>query len=1073
MSDLSARSLLNPSALRVEAESYYLLRRPLLPVQTVWWLHETTRQMPQALLPALLTLFSDPLLQEAIYTASPALHAELLKALATGGGDSPKSTEKLVLTLYKYTLRMSTRCTPYGLFAGCARGEVGGHTEITFADQPLRKQSRLDMNYVSELVQSLMAAPALKEQLLYYPNNSLYRTGDTYRYVEFQVQNKRRTYTLTSVAYATYLEVLLTAAEPGCSFAHLLALVAQAEPTASAEEARAYVHQLIDSQLLVSELEPTITGNIYLEGLPERLKNKISAEELAPLHQLVQLLKAGGVANFQETHQLLSETYGQSASKDLIQTDLFYNTERNQLSAAVVATITEQVSELCRLGARVLLPDLVRFAKDFSERFEDQEIPLLLALDNESGVGYGSAGPGSGDYLPVLEGISPRGEAISANATWKKIVQLAHEVYHRALRDETTTVELTAADLAGLDEQPDLAAATPASLFAFGALLAESTQQLDAGKFQFSLGTFSGPSAANLLGRFCYGDEQLLEDVRESLRRTEPDTEDAVYAEVVHLPEARVGNILMRPTLRAYEIPFLSPATVPAENQLPVQDLLVSVRQGRVVLRSRRLNKQVIPRLSTAHNYMAGLPIYRFLCDLQKDNSYSGVNWSWGNLAEQAFLPRVQYKNIIVAKARWLIRRERLTGALGQPKVSLENLLRGYLASHQLPRWFCLAEHDNELLIDSEHPAALQLLLHQLEKTGQLKLTEFLATPDQCFVGGPNQRYANEVLLPLRNPGARPPKALALPVAQPLTRQFAPGSEWVYFKLYGGTKSMDQLLTEAILPLAEQWQARGIIRQWFFIRYTDPNFHLRIRFQLADNRPELLATVMQELPAALAAALAHGRLHKIQLDTYVRELERYGAANIEYAEALFSHDSLATARVLNLLGGDEGETFRWMLALRGLNEMLNDFGFELPQKQQLLDQMSRSFFQEFKGDKPLQVQLNEKYRKESRRLQSFLNPAEDVANGIEEATQEFADRRQNWSSVIVAIRAQYPEGLLATEAGYSLLFSYVHMYLNRFVLSRPRLHELTMYTLLCKCYTAQLAMRKSSSSPVKIPSYAS
>ncbi len=1058
--------------LQLEPESFYVLRRPLLPVQTVWQLHADTQEAPQGLLPRLLTFFADPLLQEAIYTASPALHAELLKALASGGTDSAKQADKLALTLYKYVLRMSTRSTPYGLFAGCARGQVGAQTDIRFADQALRKHSRLDMNYVSELVQELLTSPALRENLRYFPNNSLYQTGDTFRYVEFTVKNKRRSYTLTSVPATSYLTGLLAAAAAGSTFTDLLALVCQAEPTASGEEARAYLHQLIDSQLLMSELEPTITGELYLDGLPARLAGKVPAADLVPLHRLLALLATGGVASFQETHQLLSDTYSPSGSKDLIQTDLFYNTERNELAASVVGTIAGQVGELCRLGTLQLPPDLGRFAKDFSARFEEQEVPLLLALDNESGVGYGHASPGHGDYLPVLEGISPRPEPTTPTASWKKSVQLAHDLYHRALRDETRVVALTTADLAGLDEQPDAGTATPASLYAFGSLLAESARELDAGQFQFALGVCSGPSAANLLGRFCYGDEALLADVRATLRRAEPDTDGVVYAEVVHLPEARVGNILMRPNLRAYEIPFLSPATVPADQQLPAHDLLVSVRQGRVVLRSRRLGKQVIPRLSTAHNYTTGLPMYRFLCDLQKDRLYSGTGWSWGNLNEQAFLPRVEYKNIIVAKARWCIRRELLVGAKATGPVTDEQL-RAYLATHGLPRYFCLTEHDNELLIDSDFPTARQLLLQQLEKTGVLRLTEYLATPERCFVGPEGQRFGNEVLLPLFNAAGRPQAGgsartnAALPA-----REFLPGSEWAYLKLYGGTKSLDQLLCAVVLPLAEQWRARGIIRQWFFIRYNDPQFHLRLRFQLAETPAVHLGTLLHELNEALAPALAQGRLHKVQLDTYVRELERYGADNIETSEELFGHDSLATARVLNLLGGDEGETYRWLLALRGLDEMLTDFGLALPDKHQLLERLSRGFFQEFRGDKGLQLQLNDKYRKESRQLLRFLNPIEDAATETEEAVQEFADRRQRWAGAVATILARHPAGILATDQGFDLLASYVHMYLNRFVLSQPRQHELTLYTLLHKHYTAQLAMRKGVSSPPTTVRYA-
>lgn len=1057
MSNSFVSSISSPATLEIEPETYFLLRRPLLPIQVVWQLHADNSQTHQQLLQILLSIYSNPLLQDAIYTASPALHTELIKALAAGGANSPKEAEKLALTLYKYTLRMSTRCTPFGLFAGCARGQLGEQTVITFAEQPLRQQSRLDMNYVGELAQHLMAIPALREQLYYYPNNSLYQIGNKYRYIEVQVRDKQRSHTLTALAHTAYLSTLLAAAENGCCFAELLALVCQAEPSASMVEARAYVHQLIDSQVLISELEPTITGNIYFDELPARLQGKLPDEQLIHLRHLLQLLQKGGVINFQKIHQLLEQTYGQSNSKNLIQTDLFLNTDNNQLSDKVASAIAEQVSALLRLTTRQSPVDLASFIKDFSERFEDQEIPLLIALDSESGVGYGSVKPGGGDHLPALEGIKPKGEKVGGSINWGKTVQLAHKIYHRALRDDAHTVELTDSDLSEFDAYCDMVAAIPTSLYAFGTLLAESSQHLDAGHFQFILNACSGPSAANLLGRFCYGDEKLLEDVRATLRRAEPDNEKVIYAEIVHLPEARIGNILMRPHLRAYEIPLLSPATVPAENQIHIQDLLVSVRQGRVILRSKRLNKQIIPRLSTAHNYSNGLPIYRFLCELQHDDSYSGVNWNWADLSEQFFLPRVEYKDIIIAKAQWLIKRERFTQSTA---VSLESQLAEYLTNYRLPRYFCLVEGDNELLIDSQYPAAHQLLLQKLEKTGVLQLTEFLATPDRCFVGADMHKYTNELILPLYNPGGQLPAMVAPElIAKQPTRQFIPGSEWVYFKLYGGTKSLDQLLPEVILPLVEHWKKRGLIRQWFFIRYSDPHYHLRIRFQLVNNQTDELATIMHEMSASLKPALAHGRVHKIQLDTYIRELERYGANSIALSEELFCHDSLTTIRVLDLLDGDDDESYRWLLALRGLDEMLTDFDFSLMQKQVLLDRLSRSFFQEFNGDKVLQVQLNEKYRQESRRIQQFLNPAEDPTTGIEEAAQEFAGRRHRWRPVILAIQAKHPVGWFKTDRCYEEMYNYIHMYINRFMLSQPRLHELTLYTLLAKYYMTQLYRR--------------
>src|SRR5204862_3362406 len=128
----------------------------------------------------------------------------------------------------------------------------------------------------------------------------------------------------------------------------------------------------------------------------------------------------------------------------------------------------------------------------------------------------------------------------------------------------------------------------------------------------------SGPSGARLLGRFCHADDELRRLVRAHLAAEEAVRPDRVFAEVVHLPEGRGGNILSRPVLRGYEIPYLGRSGTPPSRQLPLSDLLVSVKDERIVLSSRRLGREVIPRLTTAHNHAGhGLGVIRFLCALQ------------------------------------------------------------------------------------------------------------------------------------------------------------------------------------------------------------------------------------------------------------------------------------------------------------------------------------------------------------------------------------------------------------------------------------------------------------------------
>ncbi|WP_316931256.1 lantibiotic dehydratase [Chryseobacterium sp. P1-3] len=108
---------------------------------------------------------------------------------------------------------------------------------------------------------------------------------------------------------------------------------------------------------------------------------------------------------------------------------------------------------------------------------------------------------------------------------------------------------------------------------------------------------------------------------------------DYILAEVIHLPEARIGNVIRRPTLRRYEIPFLAQSVLPEENQIPLEDLYISLLNDKIILRSKKLNKEVKPYLTNSHNYSSNpLPAYHFLCDLHSQNIRSNLYFDWGDL---------------------------------------------------------------------------------------------------------------------------------------------------------------------------------------------------------------------------------------------------------------------------------------------------------------------------------------------------------------------------------------------------------------------------------------------------------
>lgn len=203
-------------------------------------------------------LVSDASLMEAIFLASPSLHAQLTK-YAEGLIGSEKEARKLFQSVTKYLIRMSSRCTPFGLFSGCSVVSWNeGATNVVRDDRSQDRHTRFDMHYLCALSQELAKWPGISEQLVYYPNSSIYEYGNEIRYVEYKYSNGRRRHTISAVPRTEYLQYILQESARGLVRSEIIAHLVNDE--IGEEEAAAFVDELLEAQLLVSELEPAITG---------------------------------------------------------------------------------------------------------------------------------------------------------------------------------------------------------------------------------------------------------------------------------------------------------------------------------------------------------------------------------------------------------------------------------------------------------------------------------------------------------------------------------------------------------------------------------------------------------------------------------------------------------------------------------------------------------------------------------------------------------------------------------------------------------------------------------------------
>ncbi|MGF2412204.1 MAG: lantibiotic dehydratase, partial [Ferruginibacter sp.] len=234
-------------------------------------------------------LLKDNNFLEALFLASPVLHDELVK-YGQGAMSDTKGIKKLIFSLAKYHLRMSSRCTPFGLFSGCAvtRWDDNETSVIIDTVNKLDRHTRFDMHYLCALAQHIAALPFIKNKLLYYPNTAFYKIAEEIRYVEYHYKNGRRKHIISAVLASDYTLDILQAAANGITVQDMINRLIGDEVTI--EEAAEFIDEIIAAQLLVSEMEPSVTGSEFLYQIISSLK-KINTNSEAAINEITGMLQ--------------------------------------------------------------------------------------------------------------------------------------------------------------------------------------------------------------------------------------------------------------------------------------------------------------------------------------------------------------------------------------------------------------------------------------------------------------------------------------------------------------------------------------------------------------------------------------------------------------------------------------------------------------------------------------------------------------------------------------------------------------------------------------------------------------
>lgn len=216
----------------------------------------------------------------------------------------------------------------------------------------------------------------------------------------------------------------------------------------------------------------------------------------------------------------------------------------------------------------------------------------------------------------------------------------------------------------------------------------------------------------------------------------------------------------------------------------------------------------------------------------------------------------------------------------------------------RVPEAVFLGDDDQRLRLDLNEKAHQQLLRAHLDRAGHATLREAPAVSAYGWLDG----RAHEITLPLASTHRpAPAPARRRPVTIGREQGKLPGaSEWAFVKLYGHPDRQADILTTCLPALWESWENGP--PEWWFVRYHDPEPHLRLRIRLP--HPDDWGRTVQRVGTWAADLRSLGLAGRVQWDTYYPETGRYGtSAAMAAAETVFAADSTAAIVQLHAVRG--------------------------------------------------------------------------------------------------------------------------------------------------------------------------
>lgn len=689
-------------------------------------------------------LFSQNNISESIRISSLDLYEKMRKYHSLNDKDRIRVKNSFI----RYFIRRSTRCTPFGLFAGCSIVMLNDYTDLLLSSRK-KYHTRLDLSFLSYLSHTLVEVPEIKCKLKFYPNNSLYNVGDEFRYIEYYYMNNERIYQISSVKKTDYLVDILELCKEGKTVELILDYLVNIGFSESLVVA--YIDDLIKSQILISELEPVIIGDDILNRILSILKKKgtenVFYHTLKKIQNVIVSMDCDEndrIEKYELIESLVNSLGIDYDRKHLIQVDTSNFVLNSKIGISIRKEIESTISFLSKIIYKKEDSNLIEFQRLFETRYGDKEMPLLVVLDPEIGIGYPTSDNIQDVSLLLKDFFLPEKKKLIERIELDRI-QL---IILKKISKETSfleEIELLDHDFVDFEEDWDN---LPDSFSVFFEIIKDTNKQT-----LIRLKSVGHSSAANLLSRFASGNKGFENLVKKITTKEQEINPNVLLAEIVHLPDLRIGNVLSHPRFRHYEIVYLANSSIKSDKMILGSDIMISIKKGKIFLRSKSFDKEIRPCLTNAHNHsLSTIPLYRFLTDMQHYDKRTTLSFDLTNLLDiLSYIPRIRYRNTVLFLTSWLIMVEEIKTfmSISEGNILLPKIKR-WRENKKIPQYSILADGDNELFIDWDNFHNIQAFFSIIKSRNSFIIKEFLYDENNAVVKDElGNIYMNECIMSL------------------------------------------------------------------------------------------------------------------------------------------------------------------------------------------------------------------------------------------------------------------------------------------------------------------------------------